>query len=165
MHQTKKGNEWYFGMKAHIGVDAGTGYIHSVTATAANVSDIAEAHNLLREDDEVANLDAGYIGLEKRDEIANDPNKAKIEFRINRKRGKLRELPEGYAKQFEMYLEYKKSSVRSKVEYAFLLLKRQFGYTKVRYRGLAKNLSRLYILFGSANVLMCARAGKNFNAV
>ncbi len=72
MHQTKKGNQWYFGMKAHIGVDAGTGYVHSVTATAANVHDLDETANLVRADDEVVYADAGYQGVEKRPDIAGD---------------------------------------------------------------------------------------------
>ena len=65
MHSTKKGNQWYFGMKAHVGVDAGTGLVHTVTATSANVHDIDEAHNLVREDDDVVYGDAGYVGIEK----------------------------------------------------------------------------------------------------
>lgn len=165
MHQTKKGNEWHFGMKTHIGVDAGTGYIHTVVATAANEHDITQAYKLLRDDDEFANGDAGYLGIEKREEIASDPKKSKIKFRINKRPGSIRKMPEGYAKEFEQCLERKKSSVHAKVEYAFLLLKRRFGYCKVRYRGIAKNLSRLFLLFGSANVLMCAWSGKNLQAI
>jgi IS5 family transposase len=90
MHQAKKGNEWYFGMKVHAGVDAGTGYAHSITATAANISDIAEAQNLIREDDEVVYGDAGYLGIEKREEIRTDEHKSGIDYRINRRPGKLR---------------------------------------------------------------------------
>jgi IS5 family transposase len=74
MHQTKKGNEWHFGMKAHIG--AGTGYVHTVTVTAANGHDITEASKLLREDDEVVYGDSGYLGIEKRDEKGNRLNTA-----------------------------------------------------------------------------------------
>lgn len=159
MHQTKKGNQWRFGMKTHVGVDAGSGYIHSVTATAANAHDITEAHNLIRDDDEVVYGDAGYLGIEKRDEITSDPNKSEIEFCINRRPGKIRAMPEGFAREFEKHLERRKSSVRSKVEYAFLLLKRQFGYTKTVYRGIGKNLHRIQILLCSANLLMCARSG------
>lgn len=159
MHQTRKGNQWHFGMKTHIGVDAATGYIHSVTATAANEHDITEAHNLIREDDEVVYGDAGYSGLETRGEITANPQKSKIEYRINRRPSKINRLPEGFAREFEKYLEHRKSSVRAKVEYAFLLLKRQFGYRKTVYRGLAKNLHRIQILLCSANLLMCARSG------
>ena len=89
MHQTKKGNEWRFGMKCHIGADAGTGYVHTITATPANVHVITGAHNLLREDDEVAYGDSGYIGLEKRDEIVNNEHFRKISFSIVRRHKEL----------------------------------------------------------------------------
>src|SRR3989337_639400 len=89
MHQTKKGNQWYFGMKAHIGVDAGTGYVHSLTATAANVHDLDEAANLVRADDEVVYTDAGYQGAPKRPEIADDEHLSKIEWRIAARKGVL----------------------------------------------------------------------------
>jgi IS5 family transposase len=159
MSQTKKGNQYHFGMKAHIGVDAGSGYIHSVTATAANVHDITEAHKLLRDDDRFCYGDSGYIGLMFRDEIINDPMKSVIDYRINVRPSNYRKLPDGYAKDFEKSLERRKSSVRAKVEYAFLLLKKQFGYKKTVYRGIEKNLHRLNILLCSANLLMCARSG------
>jgi len=159
MHQAKKGNQWHFGMKTHIGVDAGTGYIHSVTATAANVHDLSEAHNLIREDDEVVYGDAGYLGIEARREISTDSHQSSIDYRINRRPGKVNRLPDGFAKEFERYLERRKSSVRAKVEYAFLLLKRQFGYRKTVYRGIIKNLHRIQILLCSANLLMCAKSG------
>ena len=159
MHQTKKGNQWHFGMKTHVGVDAGTGYIHSVTVTSANEHDITEAHNLIREDDEVVYGDSGYTGIEKREEIASDPQKSAIEYRINRRPSKINKIPEGLAREFEQYQERRKSSVRAKVEYTFLLLKRQFGYTKTVYRGMKKNLHRVQILLCSANLLMCARSG------
>ena len=161
MHQVKKGNEWYFGMKAHIGVDAGTGYIHSVTATPANVHDITETHNLIREDDEVLYGDAGYLGIEKREEIKGDPHNSRIEYRINKRPGKLR-VADGKANPgqlWDKYIENRKSSVRSKVEHAFMLVKIIFGYKKTAYKGLKKNLARLQILFASANLYMCAKAG------
>ena len=85
MHQTKKGNEWHFGMKTHIGVDAGTGYVHTVTATAANVHDINEAHKLLREDDEFMSGDNGYQGIQKREEITSDEHKSKMQYRISQR--------------------------------------------------------------------------------
>ncbi len=85
MHQTKKGNQWYHGMKVHTGVDCGTGYVHTITRTAANVHDIAETSKLLREDDEVCYGDSGYIGAGKRPEILNDELFSKVIFRICRK--------------------------------------------------------------------------------
>ena len=159
MHQTKKGGEWYFGMKAHIGVDAGSGYIHTVTATAANIHDIEEAHKLLRPDDRVGYGDSGYIGIMFREEILDNPNLKNIDYRINARPSSYRKMPPGYAQDFERSLERRKSSTRSKVEYAFLLIKQQFGYTKTKYRGIYKNLQRLYMLSCSANLLMCARSG------
>ena len=160
MHQTKKGNEWHFGMKAHVGVDAGTGYVHTVTATAANEHDITEASKLLRDDDEVAYGDAGYLGIEKREEIKNDVNKSQITYRINRRVGALRKDPANLSNQFELKLESRKSSVRSKVEHVFRIVKIQFGFSKVVYRGIAKNLNRLFGLFTSANMYMLAKSGR-----
>lgn len=159
MHQTKKGGEWYFGMKCHVGVDAGTGYIHSLEATSANVHDITQASKLIRDDDEVLYGDSGYIGIEKREEIKNHPNKSQIKYRINRRPGKIRAMKNGYAKSFEKQLERRKSSVRSKVEYVFHIIKDKFGFRKATYRGIAKNLNRLYMLACSANLYMCQRSG------
>lgn len=82
MHQTRKGSQWYFGMKAHTGVDAGSGYVHSFTATAANVHDLDEAANLVRDDDEVVSTDAGYQGAAKRPDIAGDEHRSRIQWRI-----------------------------------------------------------------------------------
>ena len=159
MHQTKKGNEWHFGMKVHVGADAGTGYVHTVTATAANVSDISEAHKLIRPDDEVVYGDAGFVGIEKRDEICVEPAFDDIEFRINKRPGKTKKMPEGYARAFEEYLEYRKSSVRSKVEHIFLFIKHRFGCRKTVYKGIRKNLQRILILCASTNLWMCAASG------
>ncbi len=84
MHQTKKGNEWKFGVKCHIGVDAGSGLVHTITVTAANEHDITQTANLLREDDEVVYGDSGYLGVEKRSEIANNEHFFQVDFCINR---------------------------------------------------------------------------------
>ena len=155
MHQTKKGNEWRFGMKCHIGVDAGTGYVHAVTATPANVHDITEVHNLLREADEVVYGDSGYIGIEKREEILNNPHFSKIDFRITRRPKSLPKDSDN-AIDWEKQIDHRKSSVRCKVEHAFHIIKNRFGFTKVRYRGIAKNLNKLNMLFACANLLMYA---------
>ena len=160
MHQTKKGNQWYFGMKAHIGVDAGSGCTHTVEATAANVSDVTMAHKLIREDDDVVCGDAGFRGIEKREEIVSDPHLSQIEYRIARRPKSLEKILEGFVREFERMLERRKASLRSKVEHPFQIVKQFFGYSKVVYRGLAKNLNRLHVLFGSANLLMCTRAGR-----
>jgi IS5 family transposase len=153
MHQTKKGNEWKFGMKCHIGVDSGSGLVHTVTVTPANVHDITEAHKLLREDDAVAYGDSGYIGIEKRDEIKNNAHFNKIDFRINRRPKSLPQVSD-HTIDWERYIENRKSAVRCKVEHAFKIIKDTFGFRKVRYRGLAKNLNKLNVLFACANLLM-----------
>jgi IS5 family transposase len=153
MHQTKKGNQWYFGMKAHIGVDAGTGYVHTVTATPANVHDLDEAAHLVRRDDEVVYCDAGYQGAEKRPGIAGDEHLSQVQWRVAARKGVLKTMP-----AHDRAVESRKASVRAKVEHPFLIIKRDFGFTKTRYRGLAKNLNHLNMLFASANWLMRARA-------
>jgi IS5 family transposase len=153
MHQTKKGNQWYFGMKAHIGVDAGTGYVHSVTCTAANVHDLDEAVNLVRADDEVVYGDAGYQGAQKRPEFTGEEQRSRIEWRIAARKGGLKTMAE-----HDRAVESRKASVRAKVEHPFLVVKRDFGFTKTRYRGIGKNLNHVHVLFASANWLMRARA-------
>ena len=141
MHQTKKGNQWHFGMKAHIGVDADTGIVHSMSATAANVHDVTETHNLLHGGETVVWGDAGYQGVGKREENLG----LGVEWRVAMRPGQRRKLePESE----EALAEKVKASVRAKVEHPFLRLKRLFGYGKVRYRGLAKNKERLALLFG-----------------
>jgi len=153
MHQTRKGNQWYFGMKAHIGADAGTGYVHTVTATAANVHDLDQAGALVRDDDHVAYLDAGYQGIEKRADIATDAHLSTVEFRVAVRKGILKQMP-----AHDRAIESRKAAIRAQVEHPFLIVKRDFGFTKTRYRGLAKNLNRLHVAFASANLLMRARA-------
>ncbi len=153
MHQTKKGNQWYFGMKAHTGVDAGTGYVHTVTATAASVHDLDEAARLVRADDEVVYADAGYQGAAKRPEIIGDEDLSKVEWRIAARKGVLKTMTE-----HDRGVESGKASVRAKVEHPYLIVKRDFGFAKTRYRGIGKNLNLLHVLFASANWLMRARA-------
>lgn len=159
MHQTQKGNQWHFGMKTNIGVDAGSGFVHEVTVTSANVSDIAEAHKLIRDDDEVVYADSGYTGLEKRPEIVNNEHHSKISFRINLKPSRHKTTEKFVGFNVEKDNEHRKSAVRCKVEHAFLIVKQQFGYSKVVYKGLAKNLNRFNVLFALANIVMCVRAG------
>ena len=163
MHQTKKGNEWRFGMKAHVGVDAGSGYVTSVTATAANEHDITQAAALIREDDNVVYGDSGYLGIEKRVEVLADEHLSAIDYRINRRPGKLRNLSDHGGQDWERAIEHRKSSVRSKVEHPFRFVKIQCGFQKTVYRGLAKNLNRLQVLFASSNLWMCARAGRTLS--
>jgi len=160
MSPTKKNNQYYFGAKAHIGCDAGSGYVLDVETTAANVADITQAHVLIRPDDEVVYADAGYTGLEKREEIKDDPQLSKIDFRINEKRSCIPKNLDGQMEAFAKYQEQRKTAVRSKVEYPFHIVKNIFGFRKTTYRGLVKLHARLCALFLSANLYMCARAGR-----
>ena len=156
MHQTKKGNEWHFGMKAHIGADMESGLVHSVTATAANVADIAETQALLHGAEKAAFLDAGYTGVEKREEIvAKHPE---VKFHVAAKRGKIKAMAEGALKEAIQKLEKAKAQVRSLVEHPFHIIKNLFQYRKARYRGLAKNLAQLQTLFALANLVIAKRS-------
>ena len=161
MHQTKKGQEWRFGMKTHIGVDAGTGYVVAVAATPANVNDVTVASQLIREDDSVVYGDSGYLGIGKRAEILASEHLSSIDYRINRRPGKLHRMQDHGGQDWERLIERQKSSVRCKVEHPFRFLKVQCGFRKVAYRGVAKNLNRLHVLFASCNIWMCARAGRS----
>ena len=161
MHQTKKGNQWYYGMKVHTGVDAGSGYVHTITGTAANVHDLNEIANLIREDDDVIYGDSGYAGAADRDEIVNDEHLSQVEFRTNKRPSSIK-VPDSYEGiNWDKQIENRKSSARCKVEHPFLIVKQQFGYNKVVYRGIAKNMNRFNILFASANLVMCIRAGRS----
>jgi IS5 family transposase len=132
----------------------------SFETTAANVHDITVAFGLIREDDEVVYGDSGYIGIEKREEIQSSPHLSKKTYRINCRCKSVQRLPEGCI-DWEKEIERRKSSVRSKVEHPFLIVKKYFGFAKTVYRGLAKNTHRLHRLFASTNLLMCARAGRS----
>ena len=160
MHQTKKGNQWYYGMKIHAGVDAGSGYVHTITGTPANVHDINETVNLLRNDDHVCYSDSAYIGVEKRVEIKEDEHFQNVEFRINVRPSGIKLTDNYKGINWDKEIEKRKSSVRCKVEHIFLIVKRQFGYAKAVYRGIAKNMCRFHILFASANLVNCFRAGR-----
>jgi IS5 family transposase len=152
MHQTKKGNQWHFGMKAHIGVDAESGLVHTVIGSAANVNDVTQAGALLHGQETVAFGDAGYRGVDKRPEaqgpiwhVAMQPGKRKA-----------LDMTAKWARLLEK-AEKLKASVRAKVEHPFRVIKQQFGYAKVRYRGLAKNTARLTMLVALGNLWMARR--------
>lgn len=153
MHQTKKGKQWYFGMKAHIGVDAHSGLVHTVLATAANVGDVTQAHALLHGEESGVFGDAGYQGVERREENRN----TEVEWHVAMKRGERKALPDTEAGEVQELFERVKASVRAKVEHPFHVVKNLFGYRKVRYRGLAKNEAQLYALFGLGNLLLAKR--------
>ena len=149
MHQTKKGNQWYFGMKAHIGADAESGLVHTVIGTAANVNDVTQGHGLLHGGEDVVFADAGYQGA------MNRPEATGVTWHVAMRPGKRRALDmKCKSNRLREEAEKLKASVRAKVEHAFRVIKLQFGYTKVRYRGLAKNTAQLKTLFALSNLWM-----------
>lgn len=154
MHQTKKGNQYFFGMKAHIGADAESGLVHSVVGTAANVADVTQVDKLLHGEENVVCADAGYTGVEKRAEHEG----RQVIWQIAARRSTYKQL----SKRSALYkakrkIEKAKAQVRSKVEHPFRVIKRQFGYIKVRFRGLAKNTAQLVTLFALSNLWMARR--------
>ena len=153
MHQTKKGNEWHFGMKAHIGVDASSGAVHSVVGTAANESDVSQAHALLHGHETDAFGDAGYTGVEKRDEMQGK----RAKWHVALKRGKIKAMREGPLKDLLIAVERTKAQIRARVEHPFHVIKNLFGHRKVRYKGLAKNTAQMFSLFGLANLVLARR--------
>ncbi len=144
MHQTRKGNEWHFGMKLHIGVDADTGLTHSLSTTAANAADVTEAHRRLRGGEREAHGDAGCQGAERRPEAAGSA----VEWRVAMRPGRRRRLAPDSA-----LAERERASLRAKVEHPFPYLKQRFGDRRTRYRCLVKNHQRLALLLGLANLL------------
>jgi transposase, IS5 family len=156
MHQTKKGNQWHFGMKAHIGADADSGLVHHVVGTAANASDLSQTHALLHGAEKVVHADAGYTGVEKRPEIvAQHPG---VEWRVALRRSQVKRLPAGWVKDLTQGFETLKARVRARVEHPFHIVKNLFKHRKVRYRGLAKNTAQLHTLFALANLVIAKRA-------
>lgn len=156
MHQVKKGNEWHFGMKAHIGVDAKSGLIHTVTGTAANVADITQTHALLHGQEKEAHADAGYLGVEKREEVVS--RFSSLAWHVAAKRSKVKALAEGRVKELTLRYEKAKAQVRARVEHPFHVVKNLFRHRKVRYRGLAKNTAQLQSLFALANLFLARRS-------
>ena len=155
MKQTKKGNQWYFGMKAHIGVDAVTGLTHSVAATSANVADVTMTSELVRDDDKRVYGDAGYTGMWKHlDEEKDAPDSRCC---VAAKRGAIKKMEDSPMKTLLLAFEKAKASIRAKVEHPFHVIKNLFGYRKVRYKGLAKNQAQLFSLFGLANLVLATR--------
>ncbi|PKM09634.1 MAG: IS5/IS1182 family transposase [Gammaproteobacteria bacterium HGW-Gammaproteobacteria-7] len=178
MHQTKKGNQWHFGMtsptgegrhavpvraadavtskarphQAHIGVDVHTGVVHTVTATAANAADVTEVANLLHGEETTVYGDAGYTGAAKRVDGADA-----MAWHIAEKRSVVAALVEGPYKEAVQAYEHLKARVRARVEHPFRVIKRQFGYRMVRYKGLAKNAAQVMTLFALANLWMKRR--------
>lgn len=151
MHQTQKGNQWHFGMKAHIAVDADSGLVHTVTTTAANESDVGQIADLLHDKEEQVWADSGYRGAAKR--VARDD----LQWHIAGRPSDIAKLPDGRAKEHVQKQEHRKASVRAKVEHPFRVIKRQFGLTKVRFKGLAKNTAHVVTLFALSNLWMARK--------
>jgi transposase, IS5 family len=155
MHQTRKGNQWYFGMKAHVGVDADSGLVHRFIGTAANVADVTQAHGLLHGQETDVFADAGYQGVDKRPETQD----LDVAWHVAMKPGVRSRLDpnSGWHRRLDQ-LEHLKAGIRARVEHPFRVLKQQFGYTKVRYKGLAKNNAQITTLFALSNLWMARRA-------
>ena len=150
MHSSKKGNQWYFGMKAHIGVDADSGLVHTVRVTSGHVHDINEGHSLLHGKESVVFADAGYQGIQKRPDA-----KPEVLWHVAMRPGKRKALDKSTAEGALLDAAEKlKAGVRAKVEHPFRVIKRQFGHVKVRYRGLKKNTQQLMTLFALSNLWM-----------
>ena len=157
MHPTRKGHQWHFGMKAHLGADRDSKLVPTVAVTAANVSDITKTAELLHGQETQVPANAGYTGVEKRAEIV--ALERKIDWQIAGKRGAIKALAEGAEKETLQAVEKAQASVRAFVEHLFHILKNLFRPRKVRCRGRAKNGPQLHTLFGLANVVIGARAG------
>ena len=159
MKQTKKSNQWYFGLKAHIGVDAVTGLAHSVVATSANVADVTIAGALVREDDKRIFGDAGYTGMGKY--LGEEKDAPDSRCCVAAKRGTIKKLEDSPMKTLLLTFEKTKASIRAKVEHPFHVIKNLFGYRKVRYKGLAKNQAQLFSLFALGNLVLAGRCQRH----
>ena len=151
MHQTKKGNQWHFGMKAHIGVDADSGLVHTVSTTAANEADVEQVADLLHGREAAVWADSGYRGAQSR------VGREALEWHIAARPSDIAKMPESKAKTRLQKQEHRKASVRAKVEHPFRVIKRQFGLAKVRFKGLAKNTAHVVTLFALSNLWMARK--------
>ena len=153
MHQTRKGNQWHFGMKAHIGVDVASGVVHTLTGTTANEADINQMAAVLHGREEAVFADAGYTGADKRPEHAD----REVWWNITVKRSIIKALPERL-REWAQGVETALSRVRAWVEHPFHVVKNLFRHKKLRYRGLAKNTAQLHTLFALANLVIVKKA-------
>jgi IS5 family transposase len=149
MHQTRKGNQWYFGMKAHIGVDVASGVVHTVVGTAANEADINQTASLLHGQESAVFADAGYTGADKRPEHED----REVSWNIAIKHSIIKALPKRLRDLAEP-VERALAQVRAWVEHPFHVVKNRFRHKKLRYRGLAKNTAQLHTLFALANLVI-----------
>ena len=153
MKQTKKGNQWYFGMKANIGVDADSGLVHSLVGADANVCDVTEAHALLHAEETAVHADAGYAGVAKREEN----RECKVDWHVAMRPGKPKCLSDAPVGKLMKQIEQCKTSIRAKVEHPLHVVKNLFKHKKARYRGFAKNTAQLFSLFALANLMLAKR--------
>lgn len=156
-HQVKKGNEWHFGYKAHVGVDKDSGLVHTVKVTAANVHDVTMTSELLTKEENVVYGDSGYLGAAKREDaiIKNQAGK-RIHYKLNRRPSQMKKGSTRSQAQLKRR-EHEKSSVRAKVEHVFGVVKGLLRYRKTRYRGLQKQTSKLNMMFALANLILADR--------
>jgi transposase, IS5 family len=152
MHQTKKGNQWYFGMKAHVGADVDSGMVHTVVTTAANESDVTQIESLLHGEESLVHGDAGYIGAPEYVGRAE-----RITWKIARRRGEVEKIKRARERLRVMRAETRKARVRARVEHPFRIVKCVFGYVKVRFKGLAKNTAQVVTLFALANLYLARK--------
>jgi transposase, IS5 family len=151
MHQAKKGEQWHFGMKAHIGADVDSGLVHTVVTTPANESDVAQIDQLLHGKEKVVHGDAGYIGAHQH------APRAKVDWQISRKRGQVNKIANAKQRAKAQREERRKAQIRARVEHPFRVIKRQFGYREVRFKGLMKNTAQVLTLFALANLYLARK--------
>lgn len=151
MHQTKKGNQWHFAMKAHIDADVDPGLVHSLATTPANEADVEQVEDLMHGKEKVAYGDSGYTGAEER------VSGKKLTWKIARKPSRISAMAEGLIKQAVQAAEQRKAQIRARLEHPFRVIKRQFGLVKVRFRGLEKNTAHLCTVFAPSNLWMARR--------
>jgi transposase, IS5 family len=154
MHQTKKGNMWHFDMKAHVGVDADSGLVHSLVGPSANASDVSQAHALLHDHEDEVFGDAGNTGIEKREEMQAHT----VRWQIAMKRGKLKQMAEAPLKDLITQVERAKAQIRARVEHPFHVVKNLFRHRKVQCKGLVKDVTQLNTLFALANLVIARRS-------
>ena len=156
-HQVKNGNMWYFGYKAHAGVDESSGLVHTLKVTPANQHDVTMTAELMHGDEERLHGDSGYLGADKRENaILKNRSGKKIKYIINRRPSQRKELSPRAKAQIKRR-EREKSSVRAKVEHVFAVVKKQLRYRKTRYRGLRKQTAKLNMMFALANLILADR--------
>lgn len=148
MHQTRKGKQWYFGMKVHSGTDADSGLVHTVRATSANVADVNVLGELLHGGEESLHGDSAYHSKE----LKAQAEASGIEFNVNQRGTKSHPLTKAQRAR-----NRRLSRIRATVEHPFLVVKRLWGHAKVRYRGIKKNLAQMFTLFGLANLYRVRR--------